>query len=326
MSLRTRLLAALGVVAIVAFLAADVATYSALRSFLVQRVDQQLQQADAGLGHQGGGPGPGPVGSDHPYGDPEGGRNNALPGGFLEIRDPQDQVVGTSVPAVVGPYQTAVPRLPLHITGLQQSGEGEPVRYMTVPATTAGAPQFRVRVSERGGNQLILALPLSGVSGTLHRLFNIELAVTAGALVAALLLGWWLVHVGLRPLRRIEDTAEAITEGDLDRRVPGDGARTELGRLARVLNTMLTRIQDAFSQRDATEARLRRFVADASHELRTPVAAVAAYAELFERGARERPEDLARVMAGIRTETGRMGHLVDDLLLLARLDQGRPLQ
>jgi two-component system OmpR family sensor kinase len=89
---------------------------------------------------------------------------------------------------------------------------------------------------------------------------------------------------------------------------------------------MLTRIQDAFAQRDATEARLRRFVADASHELRTPVAAVSAYAELFERGASERPEDLARVMAGIRTETGRMGHLVDDLLLLARLDQGRPLQ
>jgi two-component system OmpR family sensor kinase len=181
-------------------------------------------------------------------------------------------------------------------------------------------------VSTRDGIQRIVALPFNGVSGTLNRLFNIELAVTGGALVAAVLLGWWLVHVGLRPLRRIEDTAEAIAEGDLDRRVPGDAARTEVGRLARVLNTMLTRIQEAFAQRDATEARLRRFVADASHELRTPVAAVAAYAELFERGARERPADLARVMAGIRTETGRMGHLVDDLLLLARLDQGRPLE
>jgi two-component system OmpR family sensor kinase len=181
-------------------------------------------------------------------------------------------------------------------------------------------------VSSRNGIQRIVALPFSGVSGTLSRLLNIELAVTGGALVAALLLGWWLVHVGLRPLRRIEDTAEAIAEGDLDRRVPGDTARTELGRLARVLNSMLTRIQDAFAQRDATEARLRRFVADASHELRTPVAAVGAYAELFERGASERPADLARVIAGIRTETGRMGHLVDDLLLLARLDQGRPLE
>nr|MDQ6928367.1 HAMP domain-containing histidine kinase [Actinomycetota bacterium] len=107
----------------------------------------------------------------------------------------------------------------------------------------------------------------------------------------------------------------------------------EVGRLARALNTMLERIQAAFRERDATEAelrrseaRLRRFVADASHELRTPVAAVAAYAELFERGASDRPVDLARVMSGIRVETSRMGELVDDLLLLARLDEGRPLE
>ena len=95
---------------------------------------------------------------------------------------------------------------------------------------------------------------------------------------------------------------------------------------------MLGRIQGAFAQRDATEAalrqsqgRLRRFVADASHELRTPVAAVSAYAELFERGAESRPQDLARVMKGIRGETARMSHLVEDLLLLARLDESRPI-
>jgi two-component system OmpR family sensor kinase len=323
MSLRTRLLLALGVVALVALVAADVATYSSLRSFLVRQVDQQLQQADSGLA---GGPGPLGPHQGHAF-DPEGPRNQALPGAYLELRNARGEVVGPAVPAVVGPYRTAVPKLPQKITGLVQSTEaGEPVRYMTVPSATAGGPQFRVRVSSRNGNQLILALPLTGVSGTLSRLFKIELAVTGGALVAAVVLGWWLVHIGLLPLRRIEDTAEAIAEGDLDRRVPGDTARTEVGRLARVLNTMLTRIQDAFAQRDATEARLRRFVADASHELRTPVAAVAAYAELFERGASERPADLARVMAGIRTETGRMGHLVDDLLLLARLDQGRPLE
>jgi two-component system OmpR family sensor kinase len=326
MSLRTRLLLALGVVALVAFVAADVATYSSLRSFLVQRIDQQLQQADSGLAAAR----PRPYGSPpppppSPVGEPE--RNIALPGGYLELRDAQGRVVSSSSAASFGPYRTATPKLPKKITGLVQSSEaGEPVRYLSVPSVRSGGPQFRVRVSSRDGRQLILALPLNGVSGTLSRLFNIELAVTGGALVAAVLLGWWLVHVGLRPLRRIEDTAEAIAEGDLDRRIPGDSARTELGRLARVLNTMLTRIQDAFTQRDATEARLRRFVADASHELRTPVAAVAAYAELFERGASERPADLARVMAGIRTETGRMGHLVDDLLLLARLDQGRPLE
>ena len=100
----------------------------------------------------------------------------------------------------------------------------------------------------------------------------------------------------MRPLADVEDTAERIAEGGLDQRVPGENDRTEVGRLARTVNVMLSRIQQAFAQRDATEARLRaseermrRFVADASHELRTPLAAVSAYAELFERGASERP-------------------------------------
>ena len=134
------------------------------------------------------------------------------------------------------------------------------------------------------------------------------------------------MRVGLHPLAEVEATADAIADGDLDRRVPGDDAKTEVGRLALAFNTMLGRIQDAFAARDATEARLRRFVADASHELRTPVAAVSAYAELFERGANVRPDDLGRVMTGIRAETARMGDLVEDLLLLARLDEGRPLE
>jgi two-component system OmpR family sensor kinase len=99
-----------------------------------------------------------------------------------------------------------------------------------------------------------------------------------------------------------------------------------VGRLAGALYVMLGRIQSAFSARDATEARLRQFAADASHELRTPLAAVSAYAELFERGAESRPEDLARVMKGIRQETTRMGSLVEDLLLLARMDEHQPME
>jgi len=146
-------------------------------------------------------------------------------------------------------------------------------------------------------------------------------------------MGWWLVRVSFRPLRAIEDTAEAIARGELAERVPGDEARTEVGRLARALNVMLGRIERAFAQRDATEeelrvseGRMRQFVADASHELRTPLAAVSAYAELFEQGAATRADDLERVMHGIGNETARMGRLVEDLLLLARLDEGRPLE
>jgi len=130
-----------------------------------------------------------------------------------------------------------------------------------------------------------VAVPLDDTVATLNRLLTVEIAVTVAALVAAGAMGWWLVRVGLHPLREVEATAEAIAEGDLSRRVPGENDKTEVGRLAHTFNAMVERIQQAFTARDATEARLRRFVADASHELRTPVAAVSAYAELFERGA-----------------------------------------
>jgi two-component system OmpR family sensor kinase len=138
-------------------------------------------------------------------------------------------------------------------------------------------------------------------------------------LAALAALGLWVVRLGLRPLREIELTAEAITAGDLSRRIEHPDPRTEVGRVGSALNAMLDRIE-------ASDRRLRRFIADASHELRTPLAAVRAYAELFERGASSRPEDLRRSMSGITRESERMSLLVDDLLLLARLDEGRPLE
>ena len=134
------------------------------------------------------------------------------------------------------------------------------------------------------------------------------------------------MRLGLRPLDAIGDTAAAIAAGDLSRRVERAEERTEVGRLGLSLNAMLSQIESAFRQREASERKLRRFVADASHELRTPLAAVRAYAELFDRGAAERPEDLERSMTGIGRESERMSLLVDDLLLLARLDDGRPLE
>ena len=120
-------------------------------------------------------------------------------------------------------------------------------------------------------------------------------------------------------------TAAAIAAGDLSRRVERDDERTEVGRLGLSLNAMLARIESSFRAQEASERKLRRFVADASHELRTPLAAVRAYAELYGRGAAERPDDLERSMRGISRESERMSLLVDDLLLLARLDDGRPL-
>src|SRR5579872_5429768 len=120
-------------------------------------------------------------------------------------------------------------------------------------------------------------------------------------------------------------TAGAIAGGDLSRRVEEVESHTEVGRLGVALNTMLTEIEGAFAARAASEERLRRFLADASHELRTPLTSIRGYAEIFDRGARDRPEDLATSMRHIRSEANRMSELVDDLLLLARLDRERPL-
>ena len=180
---------------------------------------------------------------------------------------------------------------------------------------------------------LVVAQTLSATNETLHHLLLIELAVTGGAILIALAGGFWLVRIGLRPLRDMEATAESIAAGNLTERVPGENTKTEVGRLAGTLNVMLARIESAFSARlaserrlRASEARLRRFVADASHELRTPIAAISAYAELFGRGASEQKADLERLMGGIRSETSRMESLVSDLLLLARLDEGRPME
>ena len=211
------------------------------------------------------------------------------------------------------------------------AGSANGAAARTAPFTVnavKGDTRFRVRFEPIADtNQvLIVAAPLKDADDTLHQLLIVELAVAASVLAAVLLLGLWLVRVGLRPLGRIEQTAAAIAGGDLSQRVENDDPRTEVGRLGGALNTMLGQIEEAFDERTASENRLRRFIADASHELRTPLAAVRAYAELFDRGARERPDDLERSMTGIQRESRRMGLLVDDLLLLARLDQGRPLE
>jgi two-component system OmpR family sensor kinase len=164
-----------------------------------------------------------------------------------------------------------------------------------------------------------VATSLSDVDSTLSHLRSIEVVVTVAVLAAIVLLGLWIVTLGLRPLVAIGRTADQITAGDLSRRVERAEPSTEVGRLGLALNTMLDRIE-------ASDRRLRRFVADASHELRTPLAAVSAYAELFHRGADKRPDDLARAMSGITRESDRMKELVEDLLLLARLDEGQPLE
>ena len=226
------------------------------------------------------------------------------------------------MPHFYGTTAPAPPELPETIEVPLASGNGSPdrVSYFTVPATSGG-DRWRVRASIDPGapTMLVLATSLSGVDGTLHRLLLIELLVSLSVVIGIVLLGLWIVRLGLKPLVAIERTADRIAAGDLSQRVELAESRTEVGRLGLVLNTMMDRIE-------ASDQRLRRFVADASHELRTPLSAVRAYAELFKRGAADRPQDLDRVMTGIGRESERMSALVEDLLLLARLDEGRPLE
>jgi two-component system OmpR family sensor kinase len=173
---------------------------------------------------------------------------------------------------------------------------------------------------------IVVAAPLQDVESTLGRLLWLEGLVGAVVLAAAAGLALWLVRLGFKPLVDIENTAADIAAGNLSRRVEPADEHTEIGRLGRALNAMLEKIEGAFRERGASEERLRRFVADASHELRTPLTSIRGYAELFRRGADVRPDDLAKSMRRIEEEAERMGTLVEELLLLARLDEGRPLE
>ena len=344
MSLRARLLVAIGVVALVALVIADVVTYSALQSFLYQRVDQQLtathpayeQAVDSGRGYPCfGGPDQAlPTPPDGPGDGHDGGASNAFQAQAVELRTTSGALVADSSCPVYVNGKSYSPVITGPITGFTTGSDGTQAAFFDAASSPSGGPTLRVRASTvANGDLLVLAQPLNDVESTLNQLREIALIVTVGAVLIALAAGYWLVRIGLRPLRDMETAAESIAEGNLTERVPGEDSKTEVGRLARTLNFMLGRIEGAFRARVASEerlresdARLRRFVGDASHELRTPIAAISAYAELFGRGASENKGDLERLMVGIRTETGRMEHLVADLLLLARLDEGRPLE
>jgi two-component system, OmpR family, sensor kinase len=348
LSLRSRLLLAVGAIAFVALVVADVTVYASLRSYLYRQVDTTLATSQGPVVLAADNPGTGAdnlgtgsVGTgNHGLNGPPGfrgpppstsnfcqiGRESA-PGMFIEVRNAANTVIsGEECSAFVPGQKSYVPALPNTINGFVS--DATPVHHLSTYFTVAsvkGGPSFRVLASRLGnGSTVIVADPINGIENTLGQLLVLEAAVTGGALIVSLLLGLWLVRIGLRPLRDVVRTAEAISEGDLMHRVPNANTRTEVGHVATALNVMLGRIETSFGALQASENRLRRFVSDASHELRTPIAAVSAYAQLFKRGAASHPDDLSRVMDGIERETGRMGHLVEDLLLLARLDEHQP--
>jgi two-component system OmpR family sensor kinase len=315
--LRVKLVATLVALVVAALAVAGFAATASLRGYLVQRVDAQLRQVADPFTHGGprdGGDGGGPFDG----GDPRL-RNDY----YVSFADAAGAVT------LFRPTGDPPPKLPALTAAdvLRRQGHA-----FTVPAT-AGDEQWRaVALPAPNGGSVTVARDLGDVSSTVGRLAALQAGIGIAVVLLLGAVGYESVRRSLRPLADVETTAAAIAAGDLSRRVPEGDPRTEVGRLATALNAMLHQIESAFRVREASETaarrseeRMRRFVTDASHELRTPLTSIRGFAELYRQGAATGTDDVARLMRRIEDEGARMGLLVDDLLLLARLDQERPL-
>ena len=315
--LRVKLVAAILILVLTGLMVIGVTSVVALRGYLTDGVDQQLvtaaRNADAQVLNETTGPTILAVQFVQTTTTEGAGR----PPSYTSVRSPED----------LPPLTTGVDRI--------SAMAGHP--YTVVSTNHRVRWRMLVTVLSNGA-VLHLGVNLSTVETTVGRLVALELLLGSGALVLLATIGVAMVRTSLRPLREIERTAAAIADGDLTRRVPefegGDGEpRTELGRLGRALNTMLGQIEAAFRARAESEGRARRseermrqFVADASHELRTPLTTIRGFAELYRQVAAREPDQADKLVRRIEEEAARMGLLVEDLLLLARLDMERPLE
>ena len=321
-SLRRRLV--LSVVALLALVSIGIGglTTVALRHFLIGQVDNQLTGDQRREEHR---PSPFDL-PQRPEGVEQLRLSPGLPPDSIGVKIADGQVLAlkqtTQTPATVPAGEvTALTRLPT---------DGQP---RTVDLGDRGDYRAVARQVD-DGDILVFAIPLSGVEETIMWMVVAQAGVVTAGLLIAGSLGALIVRANLRPLNRVAATASRVTELPLDRgevalsvRVPeaDTDPRTEVGQVGGALNRMLGHVAAALAARQASETRVRQFVADASHELRTPLAAIRGYAELSRRGQQEVPPDVAHALRRVESESTRMTSLVDDLLLLARLDSGRPL-
>lgn len=329
-SLRRRLvLAVVGLLAVVAVVIGAVSVI-ALQGFLTDRLDQQLNAANGR--------------SQNGFGPP-GSSGDSPPEMFSEARLQQTfdrQAPDTVIAITSGQTSLAVRK--------DQSGTPQTLSAAQSTAftdvTETGAPttvdlggslgSYRaIAVEYNGGVKVITALPLGDVQATVLRLGVVIGIVTLIGLALAAWFGRYIVRVALRPLERVVATATHVAELPLDRgevaigvRVPDSDAdsRTEVGQVGAAINRMLGHVASALTARQQSESKVRQFVADASHELRTPLASIRGYAELTRRGNHDLPDDVVHSIGRVESEAARMTSLVEDLLLLARLDEGRDLE
>ncbi|MDD4866320.1 MAG: HAMP domain-containing sensor histidine kinase [Mycobacterium sp.] len=306
--LRVSLVAATLVLVACGLAVSGIAVTSMLRHSLISRIDQTLLEASRGwaLAPR--------RRSPPPYESPDPGR----PPSKFYVR----AVGSDGAPFTAINDRNAEPALP------PDSDVGpDPT---TLPSVNGSDIEWRA-VSVHGPHGLTtVAVDLSDVQHTVRSLVWLQVGIGVAVLVVVGIAGFAVVQRSLRPLVEVEQTAAAIAAGQLDRRVPERDPRTEVGRLSLALNGMLTQIQEALASSESSaekargsEERMRRFITDASHELRTPLTTIRGFAELYRQGA---ARDVAMLLSRIENEASRMGLLVDDLLLLARLDVQRPLE
>jgi len=333
-SLRTRLLAALLSLLAAVCVAAGIATTVALQHFLLGRLDAQLTAAGGRALSAGGQPREGTTTSgsgDGSGGTDVGARFLLAPGqapGTLGARIVHGRVTDVGVLGEDGSLDRLAPASVSALTRLPVNGRPE-------TGSITGQGKFRLAANRMpDGDVVVTGLPLAPVSDAVYRLVAVELAVAGLALLAAGVAGAVIVRRTLRPLRRVAATATRVSTLPLERgevalaeRVAGPDTdpRTEVGQVGAALNRLLDHVTAALTARQLSETRVRQFVADASHELRTPLAAIRGYAEVTRRSRQAAPPDLAHAMGRVESEAARMTTLVEDLLLLARLDSGRPL-
>lgn len=294
---------------------ANAATYLATAAHLIEQLDTILRDTPiVFLDDAGDFPGPGAPSADHDD-DPSTGPR-AMP--FLQLASANGSVLRTQAGSDEsgGPFTAELPHdLPAVAGALAPGGSAV---YRDAASREPSGPRLRVKISaDAQGRILVIALPRTETDALLSRLRTVQLGVTGGALLLAAGAAFWLVRRRLTSLRRLAREVESLHPDDLAARVHIDTTTREVHDLAIATNLLLQRVSDAFATEQAVQERLRRFVADASHELRTPIAAVSAYAQLFELGAKNHPADLARSMSGIRRETARMQDLAEELLTLA---------
>ncbi|TSI19511.1 cell wall metabolism sensor histidine kinase WalK [Brevibacterium aurantiacum] len=243
-----------------------------------------------------------------------------MPGGFyVQFYDTS----GKPISDPVAPEPGNSPVLPKINESKVYAQGGEP---FTVPGSTS---QWRARAMKVQNTDVLvsIAVPFDReIDNINERARNTMIGIGLLALAMVAGVGYWAINNTFRPLRDIEKTASRIAAGDLSQRVPTFPRNTELGRLSGALNTMLGRIEDSFDGQTRSEKRIRQFVSDASHELRTPLVTIRGYAELYRQGAITKSDDIGNAMERMESEAKRMGVLVDDLVVLARLDEQRPAE